>query len=123
RRRIQWQAIEELVHGPLAVPMLSAASSAAAEMEIDADAWSLLCKVDGVRSVADLARDCGFTLYEAGQVVYTLVQSGLLEVEEDLTGPEPYAAPASVESDFDAGAVASRLVSALSHGSVASAPA
>ena len=42
-------------------------------MEIDADAWSLLCKVDGIRSVEELARDCGFTLYEAGQVVYTLV--------------------------------------------------
>src|SRR4051812_38173400 len=89
RRRIQWQAIEELVHGPLAVPMLSAAGAGSDEMEIDADAWSLLCKVDGVRSVTDLARDCGFTLYEAGQVVYTLVRSGLLEVEEDLTGPEP----------------------------------
>src|SRR3954469_11431089 len=120
RRRIQWQAIEELVHGPLAVPMLSAAGTGSDEMEIDADAWSLLCKVDGVRSVTDLARDCGFTLYEAGQVVYTLVRSGLLEVEEDLTGPEPYVGTTSVESEFDAGAVASRLVSALSHGSVAS---
>src|SRR3954470_1342618 len=122
RRQVDWEAISEHVHGPAAVPLLSAAGNSSSEMEIDADAWSLLCKVDGTRSVADLARDCGFTLYEAGQVVYTLVQAGLLEVEEDLTGPEPTLAPAAVETEFDASAVASRLVSALSGGGSSAPP-
>src|SRR3954469_8821155 len=40
RRRREWQTIEEAVHGPAAVPMLSAAGSDSSEMEIDADAWS-----------------------------------------------------------------------------------
>ena len=42
--------------------------------------WALLCKVDGHRSVADLAAECGFTLFEAGQVVMRLVEAGLVGV-------------------------------------------
>src|SRR4051812_14298643 len=87
-RRAQWETITEVLHGPDAVPMLSAAGQTDAEMAIDPDAWSLLCKVDGVRSLSELARECGFTLFEAGQVVYSLVRSGLLEVEEVVVGPE-----------------------------------
>ncbi|MEO6206050.1 MAG: DUF4388 domain-containing protein, partial [Mycobacteriales bacterium] len=123
-RQAQWRAIDEVLHGPTAVPLLSSASTATDELEIDADAWSLLCKVDGVRTVAELAKDCGFTLFEAGQVVYSLVQAGLLDVAEELAGPEllPLEAESGqeVEADqphvFDAGAMASRLASALSGG-------
>ncbi|MFN2536792.1 MAG: DUF4388 domain-containing protein, partial [Mycobacteriales bacterium] len=93
-RRDQWEVIAEVLHGPHAVPMLSAAGQTDAEMSIDPDAWSLLCKVDGVRSLSDLARECGFTLYEAGQVVYSLVRSGLLEVDE-VVGPEAPPEPAA----------------------------
>ena len=88
QRKLAWKAISETVHGPDAVPVLSAAGQSDAEMAIDPEAWSLLCKVDGNRSIADLARECGFTLYEAGQVVYALVRSGLLEVEEVHVGSE-----------------------------------
>ncbi|MGZ6792546.1 MAG: DUF4388 domain-containing protein, partial [Mycobacteriales bacterium] len=81
-RRAEWATITEVLHGPDAVPVLSAAGQSDSEMAIDPEAWSLLCKVDGTRSLADLAKECGFTLFEAGQVVYSLVRSGLLEVEE-----------------------------------------
>jgi hypothetical protein len=108
QRRAQWDVITEVLHGPDAVPMLSAAGQTDAEMSIDPESWSLLCKVDGLRSVSELARECGFTLFEAGQVVYSLVRSGLLEVEEVLVGAETAAAPApSVDS------VTSRLAMAF----------
>src|SRR4051812_40830758 len=88
-RQHQWDEISETVHGPNAVPLLSTRSASSPETTLDADAWSLLCKVDGERSIAELARDCGFTLLEAGRVVVTLVQAGLVDVEEDLTQPAP----------------------------------
>mgnify|MGYP000959177451 CR=1 FL=1 len=43
--------------------------------------WALLCKVDGARTLADLADDCGFTLFEAGQVVEGLMRAGLVEMD------------------------------------------
>jgi hypothetical protein len=109
QRRAQWDVITEVLHGPDAVPSLSAAGQTDAEMSIDPEAWSLLCKVDGVRSLSELARECGFTLFEAGQVVFSLVRSGLLEVEE-VFGPETTAEPAAVEATAS---VADRLASAF----------
>jgi hypothetical protein len=111
-REQQWDVMNEVLHGPDAVPMLSSAGDTDAEMAIDPDAWSLLCKVDGTRSIADLARECGFTLFEAGQVVYTLVRSGLLEVEETVVGPEKSPAPVAVAVAED-DTVVSRLAAAF----------
>ena len=98
-RQATWQRISDTVHGPDAVPSLSTAGAGDAEFAIDPEAWSLLCKVDGVRSVAQLASECGFTLYEAGQVVFSLVQAGLLDVEEIV----------AAEAASPAGSVTSRL--------------
>ena len=83
-----WASMEEVLHGPDAVPQLASADAASDEAEIDPDAWSLLCKVDGVRTITELARECGFTLHEAGRVVFTLASAGLLEVEEPEPEPE-----------------------------------
>lgn len=85
-RQATWDEIIVSVHGPNAVPML-AARGGEADITLDPDTWSLLCKIDGERSIADLARECGFTLFEAGAVVRALVEAGLVDVEEDL-GPD-----------------------------------
>ncbi|MBC7678648.1 MAG: DUF4388 domain-containing protein, partial [Pseudorhodobacter sp.] len=103
-RQALWRTLTETVHGPDAVPVLSASGGADSETAIDPEAWSLLCKVDGERTLAELARECGFTLFEAGQVIHSLVAAGLLDVEEVASGPEPTA---------DAPSVASRLAAAL----------
>ncbi|HWL37968.1 MAG TPA: DUF4388 domain-containing protein [Frankiaceae bacterium] len=96
RRRSEWENIAGVVHGPGAVPVLSAGGLASAEMTLDQDQWALLCKVDGERSIAQLARDCGFTTFEAGQIVYALVGAGLLDVEETLVEEDP----AEIDADF-----------------------
>src|SRR3954453_21850413 len=68
-RGAEWAAISAVVHGSTAVPLFSARGGGAPETMLDADAWSMLCKIDGERSAAELARDCGYTLFEAGQVL------------------------------------------------------
>jgi hypothetical protein len=83
-RGADWEAISAVVHGPTAVPVLSTRGGGAPETTLDPDAWSMLCKIDGERSVAELARDCGYTLFEAGHVLMTLVQAGLADIEEDV---------------------------------------
>jgi hypothetical protein len=83
-RGYEWEAISAVVHGPGAVPVLSARGGGDPETTLDPDAWSMLCKIDGERSVADLARDCGYTLFEAGHVIVSLVHAGLVDIEEDI---------------------------------------
>jgi hypothetical protein len=109
-RQADVAALQQVLHGPEAVPSLSAADTASDHTEIDADAWSLLCKVDGSRTVADLARDCGSTMYEAGLAVVALVQAGLLEVDER----EPQRA--AVEPQPDTRRIAASLLLAFGGG-------
>ena len=99
-RQETWSDIVSAVHGPNAVPML-AARGGEADVTLDSDTWSLLCKIDGERSIADLARECGFTLFEAGTVVRALVEAGLVDVEEDI-GPDGDPLDDDFESDDDA---------------------
>jgi hypothetical protein len=83
-RGYEWETISNVVQSPTAIPMLSARGDGAPEMTLDSDAWSMLCKIDGTRSVAELADDCGYTLFEAGQVLVTLVEAGLVDVSDDV---------------------------------------
>jgi hypothetical protein len=93
-RGYEWETISAVVHGPGAVPKLSTRGDTSAETMLDNDAWSMLCKIDGVRSVSDLASDCGYTLFEAGHVIVSLVQAGLVDIDEviDTASTELYGA-------------------------------
>src|SRR3954452_7080281 len=115
-RGAEWEAISAVVHGPTAVPVLSARGGGAPETMRGADAWSMLCKIDGERSVAELARDCGYTLFEAGHVLVTLVQAGLVDIEEDVEiapAQEPAEPEPEVDALYGASGVSSALAAAL----------
>ncbi|MEO7981735.1 MAG: DUF4388 domain-containing protein, partial [Sporichthyaceae bacterium] len=78
-RATTWETIVAATGGPAAVPTLDNASPSD-EVALGPNEWALLCKVDGSRDVAELAVECGFTLFEAGQVVMRLVEAGLVSV-------------------------------------------
>jgi hypothetical protein len=103
-RGYEWETISAVVHGPAAIPVLSTRNDSSVETTLDNDAWSMLCKIDGERSVADLARDCGYTLFEAGHVMVSLVQAGLVDIDEDIdvAAGEPHRAGA-LSSALNAG--------------------
>src|SRR3954454_5565016 len=86
-RATTWESIVTATGGPDVVPTLAAASPSD-DAALGPNEWALLCKVDGARTVTDLAGECGFTMFEAGQVVMRLVEAGLVAV------PAPAAAPA-----------------------------
>src|SRR6478735_2493271 len=98
-RSTTWETIVAATGGPAAVPTLDSASPSD-EVALGPNEWALLCKVDGTRDVAELAVECGFTLFEAGQVVMRLVEAGLV-------GVSGYDVPAAGTTDRDdtAGAV------------------
>ncbi len=82
-RQARWLALAETIHGADAVVALAAHADGAEgdpNLEMDADGFALLCAVDGVKTVAELAGSSGFTLLEAGDKVAALVESGLVQV-------------------------------------------
>ena len=96
-RATTWEQIVESIGGPDAVPGLSSGPPSD-EVALGPNEWALLCKVDAERSVADLATDCGFTLFEAGQVVTRLIAAGLVSVETEETAED---APGDGAADSD----------------------
>ncbi len=81
RRQVQWEILSHSVGGADSVPMLSSKGGGASDVVLGPGEWAMLCKVDGERSLADLASDCGFTVYEAAQVIHSLVEAELVEVD------------------------------------------
>lgn len=77
-RLVRWAAVLDRVGGPDNVPDLE--STSVTQSELGPHEWAMLCKVDGIRSVLELADECGFTLYEAARLVADLQEAGLVSV-------------------------------------------
>jgi hypothetical protein len=82
-RHAAWQRVVDLTGGAEGVPSLSTGAPGSDDVILGPNDWALLCKVDGVRTIAALAADCGFTLFEAGSVIVHLLEAGLVEVPLD----------------------------------------
>ncbi len=90
-----WTEIHSLVPGPNAVPVL-AGQGASGQLALDTDAWSLLCQVNGERTVGQIAAESGQTLFETGQVLVGLVRAGIVAVAEPAAAPDLVVEPAPV---------------------------
>ena len=95
-RRHRWDELMVSIGGERGVPMLSTRPDGAADVALSSADWALLCKVDGVRDIAELATECGFTVFEAGHVIQSLMNAGLVDVE--LPDDEPVASVTSLDS-------------------------
>ena len=82
RQRCSPEQVDRPLPRAATVPALAAASTASGELEVDADAWALLCEVDGRRTLGALATACDRTVHEAGQLLASLVAAGLVELED-----------------------------------------
>ncbi len=114
-----WDRLVGLVSSAAAMPALATAGVTAAGRsgftQVSGDAWAVLCRADGERSVALLAADCGFTMYEATYVVAKLVHGGLIEMRDQPAGHDGVASWQDPTGSASAGA----LLSELSHGPAA----
>ncbi len=115
RREQEWTALADVIGRIDSIPVLGAGGLASAEMALNQEEWALLCKVDGERNVHQLARDCGFTDFEAGQIVSSLVASGLLEIDgvEDEEDEEDAEDDVADVVPIDTRSAASRLMQAF----------
>jgi hypothetical protein len=79
-RRVRWAAVLDRVGDSASIPDLDSSASPATQSELGPHEWALLCKIDGARSLSDLADECGFTLFEAARLVADLREGGLVTV-------------------------------------------
>lgn len=88
QRARAWETILDIIGSTNAVLIVAPGHAQATVSEPNERA--LLNKVDGRRTISDLAGECGLTLFEASQVVVRLLQVGVLQI----AGQQPRAAGA-----------------------------
>ncbi|MCW2546611.1 MAG: hypothetical protein JWN96_1071, partial [Mycobacterium sp.] len=118
-RQEQWRRLLPTILGADAVVSLAADASDAdpvpgtsdsavesdasdTAVEMDSEAFVLLCTVDGSRTINDLAVASGFTLLDAGLLTAGLVASGLVQVARDMSKPPLPADTPEIEAADDA---------------------
>lgn len=95
-RRGKWAELVRGLGGPEGVPRPSMLAAPRANLILGPYDWAVLTKVDGLRSLTDLAEHCGMSMYETAAVVDALARMGLLVVGSAPHRP-PSAAPKPVQ--------------------------
>jgi hypothetical protein len=84
RRLEEWNRIKKKIPSmEIVFKMATAPGEGTFDISLKPTEWNLLLKVDGTRSVAELARELGRTDFEVARVIYGLFSAGLLEVASD----------------------------------------
>lgn len=83
RRIDEWQVLSKKIPSTRLVPVF-AAKGATTSVSFTPQEWSLVCKIDERRSIEEIAVALGSSPFEACKVLYGLITSGLVELEEDL---------------------------------------
>ncbi len=92
-RRAEWQELLPHIGGPEAVVTLAAHPEDGSEpapdsVKLDADAFALLCGVDGSRTLGELSAAAGFTLLDGARHFAELARTGLVQIAHEHDGDE-----------------------------------
>lgn len=83
RRIDEWTRLESKVPSPESVPALAPPSERdATPLDLKPDEWEVLAEVDGERDVRQLAADLGRSEFEVAKIIYGLVSTGVVMVQE-----------------------------------------
>ena len=106
RRLEAWEVVLARITSLEAVPDF-VGGDRAAELALTPDEWSMLTRIDGRSSIAEIAADSGYSEFEAGRIIYGLLTAGVVELvddaedDEDETAAPPATEPVSVAFDPD----------------------
>ncbi|HEV8611751.1 MAG TPA: DUF4388 domain-containing protein [Thermoanaerobaculia bacterium] len=76
----EWRVLSRKVPGLAFVPTL-ASPDAGRPVTLSAPEWGLIVRIDGQKSVRDLARESGATSFEVAKMLYGLVTANLIEMQ------------------------------------------
>lgn len=96
RRLEEWTVISKRL-GSVDAVVDFAAGSSAAELSLTPDEWSMLTRIDGASSIAEIADEAGYSQFEAARIIYGLLTAGVVA----LVDPAPPAGAGTREAGAD----------------------
>jgi hypothetical protein len=88
RRIDEWKILSKRIPSTAHIPMFVRAP-VNTSVSFSPQEWAIVCRVDGRRSIEDIALGLGHSPFETCKHLYGLLTSGLLDLREDLFRPLP----------------------------------
>jgi hypothetical protein len=86
-RQAEWEALLPVVRGAHAVPLpVAVGQSFVADAHLDPVTAALLTRIDGVRTLAEVAHDRGLSVLETGRALASLSAAGAVRIGEASSG-------------------------------------
>ena len=84
RRSDEWELLAEKIPDTRLIPefVMPDDSQAGKQITLNTSEWMVLAKIDGQRSLAEIARESGLSEYQVCRLLYPLVTNNLLRLRE-----------------------------------------
>ncbi|HEX6865455.1 MAG TPA: DUF4388 domain-containing protein [Thermoanaerobaculia bacterium] len=84
RRIDEWQVLSKRIPSTRLVPVFTN-QAATTSVSLTPQEWGLICKIDERRSIEEIAVGLDMSAFEVCKLLYGLITSGLISLNEDLT--------------------------------------
>ena len=104
RRLDEWRVLSKKVPSTDWVPEFVVLDNREGQINLNTSEWMILSKIDGQRSVKQIAADCNLSVFDVAKILYGLVAAGLIGLKEPTgshprpVAPRPAASPAPAPS-------------------------
>jgi hypothetical protein len=102
RRLDEWRVLSKKVPSPDLVPEFVVQDNREGQINLNTSEWLILSKIDGNRSIKDIAVATGLSVFDASKILYGLVATGLLRLATHSEAPKPKPAPKKEASAAEA---------------------
>ena len=95
RRLDEWRVLQKRIPSADAVPVFDAPAGQRGQVSLNTQEWFVLAKIDGNRSIRQIAREAGLSAFDVAKALYGLVGGGLIRFRtpEELATQQAYTAP------------------------------
>ncbi len=105
RRLDEWRVLQKRIPSADAVPVFDAPAGQRGQVSLNTQEWFVLAKIDGNRSIRQIAREAGLSAFDVAKALYGLVGGGLIRFRT----PEELAAQQTAASTASAGMITPSL--------------
>jgi hypothetical protein len=99
RRLDEWRVLQKKIPSTDLAPEFVIQEGREGQINLNTGEWLILSKIDGRRSVKQIAKAAGLPVFDVAKILYGLVATGLLRLREPArapaANPKPAGAPAS----------------------------
>ena len=96
RRLDEWRVLSKKIPSTELVPEFVVQETREGQINLNTSEWLILSKIDGTRSIKQIAQAGGLSVFDAAKVLYGLIATGLIRLKETAPGgvaARPAAAP------------------------------